>query len=410
MQLLVVTHYFWPEDFRINEIVREMAERGHQVVVLAGRPNYPQGLVYPDYARCPDDFRTYNNAEVLRLPTRPRGSDKFGLLLSYLSYVFWATFLGPWLLRGRKFDSILVFAPSPFTVTFPALALKWLKGSRLVVWVLDLWPETLEAVGVLKSNRLLGLVGWTCGYIYRKSDLVLGQSRSFENSVQHWARGRSRFEYFPAWVEKMFEAGQPAQSTDSATPPELLAHQGNFNIMFGGNLGEAQDLPTVVDAAAALKEQGVQVRWLLVGDGRAANAVRNRIAALELADTVYLLGRLPAERMPAFFAFADALLVSLRPSPVFAMTIPGKVQSYLATGKPILAMLDGEGARVIKDAGAGLTCKAGDAQALAETTKAMVKLTEAERRAMGRRGQEFARQQFDRETLIARLESRLLPG
>ncbi|MBP8143857.1 MAG: glycosyltransferase family 4 protein [Inhella sp.] len=400
MRVLVVSQYFWPEVFRVNEIVADLVRRGHEVTVLTGRPNYPDGRVFDAYINNPRAFSSYAGAEVLRVPLRPRRQGSLRLMLNYWSFVFWGCLLGPWWLRGRSFDSIFVFETSPITSAIPAVLLKWLKQARLTIWVLDLWPDTLSAIGVLKSPWLLGLVGHLVAWIYRHCDLILAQSYGFFKPIERWSRDARKTRYFPQWAEADFDAPALARATVAA---ELAPHDGRIKIMFAGNLGEAQDLPAVLDAAERLRERS-DIHWLLVGDGRAAAMVREQIQRRGLTQTVFMLGRHPLERMPDFFKGADALLVSLKPEPIFALTVPGKVQSYLASGRPVIAMLDGEGAEVIGRSGAGLTCPAGRPDLLAERVLQLAALDKAQRDAMGQRGQAFARNEFGRQGLMDQFE------
>lgn len=403
MRLLVVSQYFWPENFRVNELVSELVKRGHSVTVLTGRPNYPQGEVFAEYKQAPDAFAQYHGAEVLRLPLRPRGKGSLRLVLNYWSFVFWGTLLGPWWLRGRSFDAIFVFETSPVTSALPALLLRRLKRAPLAMWVLDLWPDTLSAVGVVRSPRVLGWVGQLVRFIYKRCDRILAQSQAFFPAIERWSDGRDRVRYFPAWAEAVFE-GDPAQAEIAQ---ELAPYREGFNVMFAGNMGEAQDFPAILDAAEHLRER-TDIRWLIVGDGRMTGWVRDEIARRGLGERVILLGRHPLERMPSFFAGADALLVSLRAEPIFAMTIPGKVQTYLAAGKPVLGMLDGEGARVIREAGAGMVCSAGNGYELARCVNSIAALDRKTRMQMGASGQAYGRREFDRDLVIDRLESLLL--
>ncbi|MBW7924913.1 MAG: glycosyltransferase family 4 protein [Burkholderiaceae bacterium] len=397
MRLLVVTQYFWPEDFRINELVAELVARGHAVTVLTGLPNYPDGRVFPAYARAPDEFVLYRGARVLRVPLAPRGRGSLRLILNYLSFVITASTLGPWRLRGERFDAIFAFEPSPITVGLPAVLLRRLKGAPLVFWVLDLWPETLEAVGAVRSSWLLRGVGRLVSFIYDRCDLVLAQSRSFIPQIARWCADASRIAYFPNWVESVYDMA------GAALAPEVPPREGSFDVMFAGNIGEAQDFPAILDAAEQLKDHPT-VRWLIVGDGRRADWVRQEIARRGLGERVLMLGRFPVERMPSFYRHADALLVSLKPDPIFSMTIPGKVQSYLAAGVPVVAMLDGEGARVIERAGAGMVCAAGDGIGLATAVGRLAAMSATQRAAMGANGARLAADEFGRDVLIGRLE------
>lgn len=399
MRLLVVSQYYWPENFRVNDLVAELVARGHEVTVLTGLPNYPEGHVYPEFRAAPERYAQHAGATVLRVPVIPRGQGKARLLLNYLSFVVSGAIVGPWRLRGRDFDAIFVFQTSPITSALPALLLRRIKKAPLLMWVLDLWPETLAAVGVVRSPRLLGWVGRLVTFIYRRCDRILVQSHAFVANVERYAGGRERVRYFPAWAEPAFtgslEAVEPA--------PETLPYRDTFNVLFAGNIGEAQDLNSVLDAAQALRER-TDVRWLIVGEGRAAEGLRGEIARRGLQEHVVMLGRHPVERMPSFFRGAGALLVSLKPDPVLGLVIPGKVQSYMAAGVPILGMLDGEGARVVAESGGGLVCPAGHGRELAANVVRLVEMPRSERAAMGARGRDYCKREFDRHTLISAFE------
>jgi len=381
VRILVVSHYFWPENFRVNDLVAELGRRGHEVTVLAGPPNYPEGRIFPQYRREPGRYAVYEGAEVVRVPVVTRGRSRLRLAFNYLSAMLSGASLGTWRLRGKPFDAIFVFQPSPITTCLPAILIGRLKRAPVLLWVLDLWPETLAAVGVVRSPWLLALVGRVVSFIYRRCDLVLGQSRAFQPNIEKYAGDSSRFRYFPSWAEPLFRASLAAVEP----APEVQEFQDTFNVLFAGNIGEAQDFPAILDAAEALRHRA-DIRWLIVGDGRAAEWVRAEIGRRGLEEAVRMLGRHPIERMPAFFRGGDALLVTLKSDPVFAMTIPGKVQTYLATGLPLIGMLDGEGARVIEEAGAGFVCPSGDGRALANRVARLAELPPGERVAMGARG------------------------
>lgn len=393
----MVSQYFWPENFRINDLVQEWTKRGHAVTVLTGQPNYPAGKVFPDFREDPTSFSTYHGAHIVRAPMLARAQGSVRLMLNYLSYVAGACLVGPWRLRGESFDAVFVFEPSPITVGLPAILMGKLKRAPVVFWVLDLWPETLAAIGVVRSPRLLSTVGRLVTFIYNRCTLVLGQSRGFQGSIAKYCADANKIRYFPSWSEPVF-----AQA-DVAPAPEVPPQTGTFNVLFAGNIGEAQDLPAVVEAATLLKDNP-RVRWLIVGDGRKSDWLLEEVRRRGLEENVLLLGRHPVERMPSFYAHADALLVSLKKDPVFSLTIPGKVQTYLQSGIPLLGMLDGEGAEVIRSAQAGMVCGAGDSAGLADAVLAMAALTPDQLEALGRKGREHAHREFDRDMLMARLE------
>ncbi|UIJ47439.1 glycosyltransferase family 4 protein [Sphingomonas cannabina] len=401
LRLLIVSQYFWPENFRINDLSAELVRRGHEVTVLTGKPNYPEGYIFPAYRADPAAFDRFGDVPVIRVPVIPRGQSSLWLMLNYLSFAISASLVGTWKLRGRPFDAIFVFQTSPITAALPAALLRRLKRAPMLMWILDLWPDTLSAIGVVKSPRLLSAVGRLVRFVYAQCDRILVQSRAFEPKVARLAGGAGKIRYFPGWAEAIFDTGSAAP-VEAA--PELAPYADDFKILFAGNIGEAQDFPAILDAADALRDTP-GVRWLVVGDGRAAPQVREEIRRRGLTDRVVLLGRYPLERMPSFFAGADALLVTLRNEPVWSMTIPGKVQSYLAAGKPLLTMLDGEGARVIKEAGAGLVAPAGDGPALAAQARRLMEMDGEQRASMGRNGRRYGLQEFGRQHMVDALVS-----
>ncbi len=396
MKILIVTQYFWPEEFRINDLVVGLSDRGHQVTVLTGRPNYPTGKVFEGYRKNPSAYSDYHGIPVVRVPMLARGSSAITLLLNYISFAFFGSIVGPLKLRRMKFDAIFVFEPSPISVGFPSLVLRALKKAPVAFWVLDLWPESLEATGVVRSKFILKQVGKIVKFIYDRCDLILAQSRSFIPEIQRFNQSPNKIAYFPSWADKTDRA-----LTDSPAP-EISVDRGKFSIVFTGNIGEAQDFGAILDAAERLKDRK-DVRWIVVGDGRMASWVREQVGRRQLNHCVLLAGRFPLERMRSFYMHADALLVSLKPEPIFAMTIPGKLQSYLAEGLPILAMLNGEGAEVIRRAGAGFASPAGNGAALAEAVLRMMGMSKEARSEMGRRAKELSDAEFDRERRIDEL-------
>lgn len=399
MRILVVTQYFWPENFRINDLVAELREREHEVTVLTGKPNYPDGEVFAEYRANPRAFASFAGARIVRVPMMPRGQSSIRLVLNYLSFAASGLWFGAARLRGEdRFDAIFVFQTSPITAALPALRLRRRFGAPVLMWVLDLWPDTLAAIGVVKSPTLLALVGRLVRYVYARCDRILVQSRAFEDNVRRFSDQPEKLRYLPGWPESVFEGRQVADPA-----PEFAPWPDDFKIVFAGNIGQAQDFPAII-AAADLLRGTPGLRWLIVGDGRAAENARQEVRRRGLEDRVIFLGRFPIDRMPAFFAGADALLVSLRDEPIWSMTIPGKVQSYLSAGRPILAMLNGEGARVVEESGGGLAGAAGDSAALATNVRRLMTMSPEERLAMGRRGVEYCEREFNRATLVDRLE------
>lgn len=397
MRLLVVSQYFWPENFRINDLVAELVRRGHQVTVMTGLPNYPEGKIFQQFRDDPVCFSNYEGAEVVRVPMTPRGQGGLRLMLNYLTFAVSASLLGLWKLRGRQFDAIFTYQVSPVTVGLPAALMRAVKRAPMALWVLDLWPETLQAVGVVRHPAALQAVGKLVSFIYRRCDLILAQSKSFIPQIQKYARNSTRVLYFPSWAESVFDMPHAVPADEVPLKP------GSFSVMFAGNIGDAQDFPAILAAAESLEPYS-HIRWLIVGDGRMGRWVADEVKRRDLQECVLMLGRHPVERMPSFFKQANALLVSLKDEPIFSMTIPGKLQSYLAAGIPVVAMLNGEGAAVVKNSSSGLTCAAGDHVALATAVLKLSAMTNEERSAMGRNGLTVSAREFDREALMNQLE------
>lgn len=398
MSILIVTQYFWPENMRINDLVRDLSEKGHQVTVLTGLPNYPEGKIYEDYKTNPSAYSEFHGAKIVRVPHIPRGKNSITLMLNYLTFFLMASVVGPWKLRAFKFNSIFVYAVSPIMAAIPALLIGRIKKAPVFVWVLDLWPETLRAVGVIRHPKLLSVVGRMVSWIYNRADYLLIQSNGFFENVRGYCTkymSPERIIYFPSWAEDDFS------NAHQVTTVLLDKNDSVFTVVFAGNIGEAQDFPAIVEAAQILLDK-VSVRWVIVGDGRMSEWLVTKIEALNL-ENFLLLGRHPLHEMPGLFACADALLVSLKTNDVFEKTIPGKVQAYLASGKPIIGMIDGEAARVINESGAGLSCDSGDATALSEIIFKLASMSSDSRQRMGKAGREYYLDNFNKTTLLNRL-------
>ena len=397
LRILVVTQYFWPEAFRVNDLVLGLRDRGHLVEVLAGLPNYPEGRFFPGYGPAGPYNEDFQGVPVRRAPLTPRGRGRgWQLALNYLSFATAAT-LRLTLPPRRRWDVALVYQVSPVTTALPALALRSLTGLPVAIWVQDLWPEVLSSTNASLPAWATSLIGKLSRWIYSRCDLVLGQSRAFVERLAETGIPRERLAYLPNWAEELY---RPVPRPDPREDWER-----GFTVMFAGNMGRVQALDTALEAAALLQDQS-DVHWVFVGDGAVRSWMEGEIARRGLA-RVHLLGRRPTSEMPELFARAGAMLVSLRADPVMAMTIPAKLQSYLASGRPILASMDGEGARAVTESGAGLASPADDAAALAANVLRMRDLSPSERDAMGQRGRAYCARWFDRRSCLDELDDRL---
>lgn len=397
MKLLIVSQYFWPENFRINDLAEALKTRGHEVTVLTGIPNYPDGQFFEGYGLFRRARETWRGVEIVRSPLWARGrGGGIRLGLNYLSFAWFASIVARFRLRG-PFDAVFVFEVSPITVGIPAIVASRRFKAPILFWVLDLWPESLTAAGGVRSTRVLRAVDRLVKWIYRNCSRVLVQSRAFVPEIVRHGVPDTNIRYFPSWGESLF---QPLQQADFTLLPSLPE---GFKVLFAGNLGEAQDLPAILKAAEFTRDR-TDIHWLIVGDGRMAAWAKEEALRRGLSQ-VHFLGRHPLEFMPHFYAAADALLLPLKREPIFALTIPGKLQSYLACARPVLAMLDGEGARIVRESGAGFACPAGDAEGLAAQVKKLAAMPDIERQAMGLNGRNYYEANFDRTCLFDQLET-----
>lgn len=393
MKILVVTQYFWPENFRINDLCVTLQERGHELTVLTGQPNYPDGKLFDSYIKDPENFNSLNGVKVLRSPIIPRKKGGINLLLNYLSFVFSASFKGAKNLRNKDFDIILVCQLSPVTSVIPAIFMKFLIKKPIVMWSLDLWPESLESVGAIKSKRALHLVGVMVSWIYKHCDVILGQSESYLNAIRKRCSSSTKLRVFPNWAEDQFKI---VRTVEKRNKP--------FNILFAGNIGDAQDFESIVLCAKLLKLNDMNIVFSIVGSGSKYQWLKNKVSEEQLEPFFILHGRHPLEAMPKFYSEADAALVSLKSTDIFQRTIPGKMQSYMLSSLPILAMLDGEGRELIDKANCGLGCAASDETQLFENIKIMSDLPVFDLEKLGINGKNYATEFFDKEKLITLLE------
>jgi glycosyltransferase involved in cell wall biosynthesis len=395
VNLLVVSQYFWPENFRINDLVKALSANGVHVDVLTGQPNYPAGEVFEGYRAGNFVTEKWGDATLHRTPLAPRGHGSvLRLIGNYLSFVLSGMFLGPFALRRKPVDVIFVYAISPILQAIPAIILKWLKGAKLVIWVQDLWPESLEATGFVRNRKLLAAVELVVRWIYRHADLILVQSEAFIEPVAALA-DRKKICYYPNSADDVFLSSAPMENC------EIEGLEEGFSVVFAGNLGTAQAVETIIAAAALLKTR-TNIRFVLVGDGSRSDWIREQLETQGLTN-VFMAGRHPIESMPAILRRAGALLVTLKDEPIFYQTIPSKVQAYLAMGRPIVACMNGEGARIIRDAEAGISCPAEDAASLAAAIGLLADKTPAERDLLGQNGQRYFETHFNSKMLTKAL-------
>lgn len=397
MKVLLVTQYFYPENFKSNDIALELTKKGHEVTVLTGLPNYPEGKIYETYGFFKRTRENYQGINVIRAWLFPRGKGGgVRLLLNYFSWAFFASIRALFLSFQMNFDVILVHEPSPITQGFPAIVVKKIQRIPLHFWVLDLWPESLTSAGGIKNKYILSLFAKMVKFIYNNSDKILISSKGFAASILAKGDYNDKLIYFPNWAEDSILEG------DLDYPiPDLPE---GFKIIFAGNIGVSQDVDSIIKAALILKEK-IDIHFIFIGDGRSKKQLEDFVLENNLSQTVHFLGRFPIEAMKSFFNQSDVLLVSLKDDLIFNVTVPAKLQAYLCTKKPILGMLNGDGAKIIEEAKCGFSVNAGDSIGLANKIVEMYEMNIEERINMGNNGFCFYEDNFTLKKCIDNLEN-----
>ncbi|MGP1717931.1 MAG: glycosyltransferase family 4 protein [Methylophilus sp.] len=400
MKVLIVSQYFWPESFRINEVARDLQQSGHEVEVLTGKPNYPEGIFYQGYSGARPVEELWNDIPVHRLPMIARGkNNKYKLVLNYLSFIFSGLLLGPFMLRKKQFDVIFVYAPSPIFQVIPASFIGWLKKIPVVLWVQDLWPQSVSATGHIESKLALKLLEKAVSFAYQHTDLLLAQSKAFIPQIKRLSPPDPPVKYLPNSVDDSF------LSPVAEYQASIQALETGFNVMFAGNIGSAQAIETIVDAAEKLK-LNAEIKFVILGRGSKLDWLQAQISSRNLYNIV-LAGHHPVEAMPHLLRQASVLLVTLAKQPIFELTIPSKIQAYLASGKPVIACLDGEGARVIREAQAGLTVPAENVDLLVEAIMQLYETQQNDLEQMGLNGQNYFKMHFQHHLVMNSLISHL---
>lgn len=395
-RVLLVTQYFYPENFKANDMAFELAKRGYDVTVLTAIPNYPQGRFFDGYGLLKKRNEVLNGVKVIRTLLFPRrnGATKW-MVLNYISFTFFSSLKALRLGITKKYDVILVHEPSPILIGIPAIIVKKIQKIPLHFWVLDLWPESLTAAGGIKNRNVLSFFNRLTKWIYRNSDTLMIGSKGFRQSIESKGNFSSKIDYFPNWVEDAFIS--PETGLKIPTIPE------GFNIMIAGNMGESQDLPHIMETAKLLR--GTNINFVFIGDGRKKTFVEEFSRKNGLENQIYCLGKFPPKYMPVFFNKADILFFALRKSPIFSLTVPSRLQAYMSSGKPIVAMIDGEGADLIKEAECGWSVPAEEPNELASLLSSLSKMNPEILMEKGKNGKIYSQNYFQFSKCMDHLEN-----
>lgn len=400
MKVLIWSQYFWPENFRINDLATALQQSGIHVTVATGKPNYPEGKIFPGYRSFGIFHEKYFGVEVVRLPLVPRGkSSTLRLALNYLSFIFSGYITAPFALSGYEYDVVFVYALSPLLQALPAISLARLKRAPLVIWVQDLWPESLTATGSIKNRWVIKVMEALVRYIYRNANSILIQSEAFREPVARLGDDPKKILYFPNTAQSPGDCNIIDSKVSS-----LL--KDCFSVVFAGNIGKAQSLETILSAAELVSSKK-EIRIFIIGSGSREAWLAKEIDRRQISNVV-LTGRLPYKDMPAIFEAASALLVTMVACPALSQTIPSKLQAYLAAGRPVIASLNGEGAKIVSEARAGLICPAEDSKALTAAILNLYSLSPSQRNILGSNGRRYYEEHFEPSKSLKNLIELLL--
>lgn len=396
-KILVICQYYKPEPFRISDICEEMVRRGHEVQVVTGYPNYPEGILYDGYGKGKHIDEIINGVKVHRCFTIPRETGITKRMLNYYSY---AASSVKYVLSnkctasdGKQFDVVFCNQLSPVMMAHAAIAYKKKYKVPVIMYCLDLWPESLIAGGITRESVIYKYYHHVSKMIYRQMDKILITSRMFSKYLKtEFGINAENIEYLPQYAEGIFEQIPPKTET------------GIFDFMFAGNIGEVQSVETILRAAEKLKEY--PVRFHIIGGGTDLDRLK-KIKENKKLKNVIFYGRRPLEEMPGLYEKADAMLITLAADPVLSLTLPGKVQSYMAVGRPVIAAINGETASIINEADCGYCGNAEDTEKLADNILKFIKATQEERKVLAQNARKYYELNFEKSKFIDTLENEL---
>lgn len=402
-KILVVTQHFWPENFRINDIVEGFLQDGIAVDVLCGLPNYPKGEWFPGYSAAGPFEEEWHGARLYRCKEVPRrGNTSANIFLNYVSWPWYAAHALHRLPGG--YDAVFCFNTSPVLMCWPAIRYAKKHHISFTNYVLDIWPENLYSVLNVKNKALRAIAQGVSDALYKKADRLIAMSEPLQQRLcQRTGMPPQKIAVIPQYCEDFYAVPQP----DAALQAQF---GGRFNLVFTGTFTPAQSLETVITAVQDARSRGADMlHLLLVGDGMSRAALEAKVKELHAEDAVTFYGSVPATDIPKFTALADALIVCLSDSPDLGLTVPAKVASYMAAGKPVLASMDGAGNAAVAAAG-GLSSPACDAAALADNLLALTRMDAAQRADMGQSAKEYYLAHYRRSELLRKLEHFILEG
>lgn len=395
MKILVVCQHYKPEPMRITDICEELVKRGNDVTVLTGVPNYPMGIIYEGYRHGQRRKEVINGVKVIRSFTIGRRTGAFWRVLNYFSYAISASIKAGKL--GDQFDVVFVNQTSPVMMAWPGIRYKKKYKKKLVVYCMDLWPESLEAGGIKKGSTVYKLFHWISEKTYKQADRLLVTSRTFNKYFEEeFGMNPEEIIYLPQYAEDLF-SNMETDMDKEKTPDD------KYNFVFAGNVGKAQSVETIIEAANLLKNKK-NIKFHIVGDGSALEHCKEMAKEYGLTSVIFH-GRRPVEEMPKYYAVADAMLITMFDNEMISKTLPGKVQTYMAAGKPIIGAINGETKRVVEEAKCGICGPAEDATKFSENILNFIESNK--KKGMAFTARDFYEKNFTKELFMKCLADQL---
>lgn len=404
--ILVVCQHFWPESFRINDICDYFIEKGCRVDVLCGLPNYPSGKFPEGYGFFKKRKQTHNGVNIRRVLEIPRGNNSnIRIFLNYISFPFFSLFHIPRLLT-KKYDKIFIYQLSPVMMAIAGIIIGKLKKTETTMYVLDLWPENLFSVLNIKNVLLRKVVTYISRWHYKNVDKIIVLSDKMKNRITEiTGKNPADVIILPQACEKIYEQNISDQILSKR-------FSNDFNVLFTGNISPAQSFATIIEAAKHLRSDGINdISWIIVGDGMSKKWLEQEVKNAGLSKSFYFEGQKPIEDIPKYTKVADLLIGCLIKSDLLEATIPAKVMSYIASGKPIVLAMDGEVQDLINNKiHCGYAGPTEDAKTLAKNIEKIYKMTPEKQAEMGERAKNFHFAHFERNIILDKLYRFMFPS
>jgi colanic acid biosynthesis glycosyl transferase WcaI len=392
MKYLIISQYFWPENFKINEIVSELSHH-NSVDVITSYPNYPNGKIFEKFKNNRKKYDNFSGTKIYRVPQISRGDgSKIRILINYLSFLLSLTILSPKFFF-KNYDRIFVFASSPVLVGFVGIIIAKFNNAKSYIWILDLWPEILVELKIIKSSLVFNFLNFVINLMYKKFDIILVQSKSFKNIIERKIKNKKKIIYFPSWSDDI-----------NFKKKKFKKYNSKFNILFTGNIGTAQNLEITIEATKMLIKNKIKnFKWIMVGDGRYKTTLINLVKNNQLNKYYSFHKHQKLSNLKNFYKKANICFISLKEGNVLNSTIPAKLQTYMSMGMPIIGSISGETSDLIRESKCGLVSSPGNKLKLFKNIKKILGMNISQLKMMGENGNKYSYNNFNKKIILNKL-------